>query len=210
MHVLPLLLLISLVFFGSCSAQGSVDTNVQLTKESETLDTLPVHQRLQEKLISVKTFLAKNQSYDQKTVIMIDMRIPSNNYRFFVVNLDSSQIIKKGLVSHGSGSETGFEDSLRFSNTPNSYCTSLGKYRIGAAYIGSFGRSYRLHGLDPSNNKAFARAVVLHRYQCVPNEEQNFPICNSLGCPMLSEQFFEEVDQVIRSTEKPILMEIYY
>jgi hypothetical protein len=130
--------------------------------------------------------------------------------RFFVVDLDSMSILRKGLVAHGSGSETGFDDSLRFSNTPNSYCTSLGKYKIGNAYVGNFGRSYKLHGLDPSNSKAFERYVVLHRYSCVPDEEQLYSICNSLGCPMLSENFFDEVDTLIKTSGKSVVMEIYY
>jgi hypothetical protein len=88
--------------------------------------------------------------------------------------------------------------------------TSLGFYKIGAAYTGSFGRSYKLHGLQASNNKALERAVVLHRYSCVPDEEQASPICNSLGCPMVSERFFESLDGYIRKAAKPVLMYIYY
>ncbi len=173
-------------------------------------DSLPVHQRLLTKAEELKSYLKGKSNYDQQIAILIDMRQHSGKNRFFVVDLDSMRILKKGLVAHGAGSETGFDDSLRFSNTPNSYCTSLGKYRIGAAYVGNFGRSYKLHGLDASNNKAFERYVVLHRYSCVPDEEQLYPICNSLGCPMLSENFFEEVDALIKKSGKSVLMEIYY
>jgi hypothetical protein len=45
---------------------------------------------------------------------------------------------------------------------------------------------------------------------CVPDEEQDEEICNSLGCPMVSENFFVEVDALIKKSGKPILMEIYY
>ncbi len=196
----------------SCEIQAQNPSNTVPPEiiVTELNDSIPVYQRLQDKIKSAKTFLAKNSTYDQKTVILIDMRVPSNKYRFFVVNMDSLKVIKKGLVAHGSGSETGYEDSLKFSNVPNSYCTSIGKYKIGAAYIGSFGRSYKLHGLEATNNKAFDRAVVFHRYMCVPDEEQEEAICNSLGCPMVSENFFIEVDALIKKSGKPILMEIYY
>ena len=120
------------------------------------------------------------------------------------------KVVSKALVAHGSGSETDYVDSLKFSNVPNSYCTSLGKYKIGASYIGSFGKSYKLHGLEATNNKAFERFVVLHRYSCVPDAEQSYPICNSLGCPMVSENYFLQLDKFILKSNKPILMEIYY
>lgn len=199
-----------LLFLSCENSSGKDPLNSFSIEDSLNSDSLLFQKRLQSKLIEIKDFLSKNPRYESEFVIMIDMRIPSNKYRLFVVEMDSMKVTKKGLVSHGSGSETGFDDSLKFSNTPNSYCTSLGKYRIGAAYIGNFGRSYRLHGLDGSNNKAFERAVVLHRYSCVPDEEQAYPICNSLGCPMLSENFFDEIDALIKKSKKQVVMEIFY
>jgi hypothetical protein len=206
-------LLIILFSFSSCTNAQPISASSlkdEGTGETITTDSIPVYQRLISKATELKAYLKGKSSYDQKIAILIDMRQNSGKNRFFVVDLDSMSILKKGLVAHGSGSETGFDDSLRFSNTPNSYCTSLGKYKIGNAYVGNFGRSYKLHGLDPTNSKAFERFVVLHRYSCVPDEEQLYPICNSLGCPMLSENFFEEVDAVIRKSGKSVLMEIYY
>jgi hypothetical protein len=173
-------------------------------------DTLDVFKRIKVHSQSIKDFTKNHPEYQSKFAFLIDMKVPSGQYRFFVVDLISGEIIKKGLTTHGSGSETGTSDSLIFSNVPNSYCSSLGKYKIGKAYVGNFGRSYRLHGLDSSNNKAFERAVVLHRYSCVPDQEQSYSICNSLGCPMLSENFFPEIDEMIKNSDKPVLMEIYY
>ena len=141
---------------------------------------------------SVKTYIrSKGAFYSNRKAILIDMKIPSKYFRLFVVDLKTNQVISRGLCAHGSGSEIAGTDSLRFSNIPNSYMTSLGLYRIGEAYQGNFGKSYRLAGLEKSNDKAVARAIVLHRYSCVPDEEQFYPICNSLGCAMLSENYFE-------------------
>lgn len=205
-------LLIGILSISSCTNAQAIQAPEETpeVKPVSLPDSLPVHQRLLTKAEEMKSYLKGKSNYDQQIAILIDMRQHSGKNRFFVVDLDSMRILKKGLVAHGAGSETGFDDSLRFSNTPNSYCTSLGKYRIGAAYVGNFGRSYKLHGLDASNNKAFERYVVLHRYSCVPDEEQLYPICNSLGCPMLSENFFEEVDSLIKKSGKSVLMEIYY
>ncbi len=126
------------------------------------------------------------------------------------MDLKTNKIISKGLCAHGSGSEIAGTDSLQFSNIPNSYMTSLGIYKIGSSYQGSFGKSYKLAGLEKSNDKAAARAIVLHRYGCVPDEEQYYPICNSLGCAMLSENYFEELIPLIDNEPKPILLKIYY
>jgi hypothetical protein len=199
------------LLISSCiKAQSPTTESDEIIIENVKGETINVEERLEKKIDEVKQFLSANNHFNGDIAILIDMRIPSNYFRFFVVDPDSMKVLKKGLVAHGSGSETGTPDSLRFSNIPNSYMTSLGKYRIGAPYIGSFGRSYKLHGLEPTNNKALERAVVFHRYMCVPDEEQPDPICNSLGCPMVSESFFEEVDLLIRNSPKPVLMEIYY
>lgn len=206
-------LLIILVSLSSCTNAQTISTSSLKDEgngETITTDSIQVYKRLISKATELKAYLKGKWSYDQKIAILIDMRQNSGKNRFFIVELDSLSILSRGLVAHGSGSETGFDDSLRFSNTPNSYCTSLGKYKIGNAYVGNFGRSYKLHGLDPTNSTAFERFVVLHRYSCVPDEEQLLPICNSLGCPMLSENFFKEVDAMIRKSGKSVLMEIYY
>lgn len=180
-----------------------------LNNESEP-ELFPIQERMNEKAALLKPYLKQHSAYNQKIAILIDMRQHSGKNRLYVYDMDSMKIISKGLVAHGSGSETGYEDSLKFSNVPNSYTSSLGKYKIGAAYIGSFGRSYKLHGLETTNNKAFERAIVLHRYSCVPDTEQAFEICNSLGCPMVSENYFLEIDKYISSSTKPIILEIFY
>src|SRR5262249_51229465 len=49
-----------------------------------------------------------------------------------------------------------------FSNAFGSNCSSQGAYVTGAYYAGKHGRSMKLHGLDPSNNNAEGRAIVVH------------------------------------------------
>lgn len=166
---------------------------------------------LPQQIEAVKTYIRnKGGVYSTQKAILIDMKIPSKYFRLFVVDLKTNKIISKGLCAHGSGSEIAGTDSLQFSNIPNSYMTSLGLYKIGSSYQGSFGKSYKLTGLEKSNDKAAARAIVLHRYSCVPDEEQYYPICNSLGCAMLSENYFEELMLIIDKEPKPMIMKIYY
>src|ERR1043165_3933703 len=58
-----------------------------------------------------------------------------------------------GLVAHGCCNET-FISHPKFSNSSNSGCSSLGKYKVGSFYTGKYGASYRLYGLDNSNSNA--------------------------------------------------------
>ncbi len=174
-------------------------------------DSIRITDELPKQLTIIKSYIAKNKTkYSSNYVVLIDMKIPSQHYRLFVVDLRNDSIVERGIVAHGSGSEIANSDSLIFSNTPNSYMTSLGIYKFGVTYQGNFGKSYRLHGLEASNSKAFDRAVVFHSYYYVPEYEQEQPIMNSLGCPMVSPEFFPKVDQYIQKEKLPMLMKIYY
>lgn len=138
------------------------------------------------------------------------MKIPSGKNRFFVYDLKANKILDKGLVAHGSGSETEIKGKLKFSNVPNSLSTSLGSYCIGNSYVGKFGKAYRLHGLDKTNSNAFRRDIVFHYYYDVPYKEKDGYICNSFGCPMVNKKYFERIAKLIDASESNILLNIYY
>jgi hypothetical protein len=155
--------------------------------------------------IGLKRYLKANK-FNTTHCFLIDMKIPSNYKRFFVYNVVKDSVELSGLVTHGSGTTS--TDEIIFSNKPNSLCTSFGKYKIGQSYNGKFGLAYKLHGLDTSNNNAFARAVVLHSHSCVPSEEVSYPICVSWGCPTVAPSFLQKLQAYIDKSAKPILLEI--
>jgi hypothetical protein len=67
------------------------------------------------------------------------------------------------LVAHGRGSDPEHTGWLsRFSNAPGSDATSEGAYVTGDYYFGAHGRSMRLIGLDPTNDNAERRGIVVH------------------------------------------------
>jgi hypothetical protein len=158
----------------------------------------------------LEVYAAKNKC-NTKYAFVVDMRIPSFKKRFFIFDLKKDSIINSGYVAHGTGSET-FRNELVFSNVPDSRCTSLGKYKIGASYKGMYGFSYRLHGLDSTNNKALERAIVLHGHSCVPDKAYDeYPICFSYGCPMVSTKFLQILKGYIaKQGKEPILLSIIY
>lgn len=167
-------------------------------------------ERLNTQINQTKTFIRQNPDYNNKTAFFIDMKIKSGKKRFFIYDLINDKIIDQGLVAHGSGSETEVPGNLQFSNLPDSKCTSLGTYRIGKHYTGIFGKAYKLHGLDKTNNNAFKRAIVLHHYSAVPGDEQDHSIINSHGCPMINKDFFKRTEKILDQSKSSISLRIYY
>lgn len=163
---------------------------------------------LQQKIHKIKSFAAAS-NYDTTVAFFIDMQVKSGKDRFFVVNLQNNSIIKKGLVAHGKGNEK-FTFDRKFSNGEGSNCTSLGIYRIGKAYNGAFGLSYKLYGLNKTNSNALKRDVVLHAMGSIPNEESKYPITQTEGCPAVSPQFLDELATILDNTSKKVLLYIYY
>ena len=62
----------------------------------------------------VKRLIEGNSKYNKRIAFFIDMKIPSGQNRFFVYDLKSNKIIDKGLVAHGSGSETTIKRKVEF------------------------------------------------------------------------------------------------
>ena len=158
----------------------------------------------------VKKLVDTNSKFNNGIAFFIDMKIHSGKNRFFIYDLKNNKLIDDGLVAHGSGSEMQVAGILKFSNTNNSFCTSLGKYSIENSYVGKFGKAYKLFGLEATNSNAFDRNIVLHKYTDVPYEEQEAPICNSLGCPMVNEKFYNRIEKIIDNSKTKIILNIYY
>jgi hypothetical protein len=94
---------------------------------------------------------------------VVDFTLPSREPRFHLVDVPSGRIEQSWLVSHGSGSDPAATGMLhRFSNVPGSNASSRGAYLTANTYYGQHGRSQRLIGLDPTNDLAFDRAIVIH------------------------------------------------
>ena len=95
-------------------------------------------------------------------IAIADMSAPSSQARFHLVDLVSGKS-QSFLVAHGSGSDPAHTGFLkRFSNDPGSNATSEGSFVTSDYYVGKHGRSQRLIGLDPTNDNALARAIVVH------------------------------------------------
>jgi hypothetical protein len=93
---------------------------------------------------------------------IVDFAQPSREPRFHLVDMASGEVTTH-LVAHGSGSDPDRSGWVqRLSNQPDSNASSRGAYLTGPAYVGKHGQSRRLFGLDPDNDMAEGRGIVIH------------------------------------------------
>ncbi|HEU4470279.1 MAG TPA: murein L,D-transpeptidase catalytic domain family protein [Flavisolibacter sp.] len=163
--------------------------------------------KLREKKEAALSF-ATSKDLNTAFCFLIDMSLSSGQERFFVYSFKKDTILHSGLVTHGRCNEEWLE-GRRYSNAVGSGCTSLGRYKTGYAYSGSFGLAFKLHGLEKTNSKAFERYVVLHSHECVPEEETGSDICQSDGCPTVSPGFLKKIEPLIKRSGKPVLLWIF-
>ena len=113
-----------------------------------------------------------------------DFALPSRNPRFWLVDMANGHTTSH-LVSHGRGSDPAHSGWVeRFSNDPGSNASSSGGYLTGDYYSGRHGASQRLIGLDPENDNALSRAIVIHGAWYVSDAmaRQHGKIGRSEGC----------------------------
>jgi len=151
---------------------------------------------------------AKENGLDTTYAFISNMGILSTKKRFFVINLVTMEVECSGLVSQGRGRGRTKYDK-QYSNIIESKCTSLGRYKIATKYKGSYGESYRLIGLDSSNQNAVKRRIVLHQMGCIPDDENIAPTCVSEGCPAVSPNFLSGLTKIIDTRKKPILLWVF-
>jgi hypothetical protein len=128
-----------------------------------------------------------------------DFSQPSRLPRFYLVDLAAGKA-EAFLVSHGRGSDPAHSGWLeRFSNLPGSNASSHGAYLTGDYYTGKHGRSQRLIGLDPSNDNAEARAIVIHGAWYVSDDmvRQHGKLGRSEGCFAFAEDRLDKVLELL-------------
>lgn len=92
-----------------------------------------------------------------------DYGLPSALPRLHFANLEAGTV-RSFLVAHGRGSDPEHDGFLKwFSNEPGSLATSRGAYISYEWYVGKYGVSIRMGGLDRDNSNALQRAIVMHQ-----------------------------------------------
>ncbi|MEL6877967.1 MAG: murein L,D-transpeptidase catalytic domain-containing protein [Pseudomonadota bacterium] len=121
-----------------------------------------------------------------------DFGVHSANKRFHFVNLEREEV-QSYHVSHGTGSDPEHDGWLNnYSNVEGSNATSRGAYVTWEWYVGRYGTSVRLGGLDSTNEAALRRYIVMHRakYAEPTHIDKWGRLGRSNGCFALGEEQF--------------------
>ena len=141
----------------------------------------------------------KNNGYNTNYVILVDFSRPLYKDRLFLYDLatnsrwvEVSSYVGQGIGKHGESFIT-----PKFSNKPNSWLSSKGKYKLGKVRKL---RKYNipcieLYGLDSSNSNTYKRGIVIH-----PG-----PIW-SQGCFSIDNTTFNQLVYIKKTSKLPILL----
>jgi hypothetical protein len=130
---------------------------------------------------------------------VIDFTLPSTQKRLWVIDVEKKEIILNSVVAHGRNS--GELMAERFSNSPESYQSSVGFYKTAETYQGKHGYSLRLDGLEKGfNDQARARAIVIHGADYAREEFAKITgrLGRSLGCPALPTELSAQIIDLIK------------
>ena len=144
------------------------------------------------------------------------MSLHSGKKRLFVWDFKKDSIVLSGLCSHGccanSWSSDQSKENVKFSNVPDSHCSSKGKYKLGKRGYSNWGVNinYAMHGLEPTNNNSVKREIVFHSWDMVSNDEV-YPSGSpeGWGCPCISNDMFLKIDPIIKDEKTPVLFWIF-
>ncbi len=130
---------------------------------------------------------------------LVDFSLSSNVKRLWIIDLSTNMVLLQTLVAHGRN--TGEEFANNFSNTPESFKSSLGFYVTGEVYNGKHGVSLKLDGLEKGlNDNARQRAVVLHGADYVSESfiKNHKRLGRSQGCPAVPVKLVSEIITMIK------------
>lgn len=206
------LLIISNLSFSEGTNLESINQNTVIATETDnkpqkvTLDVKSVYDSLNIKgkidySIFQKAYLGYVQIPNKNpgVLVIIDYSKPSNEERFYVLDLNKKKLVYSTRVAHSKNS--GLEIPLEFSDDPNSYQSSLGFFLTLGEYNGAYGYSLRLKGLEENiNANAESRAIVIHGGNIVDDEYiKKFGFAGrSLGCPVLPAALTKEIVNYIK------------
>jgi hypothetical protein len=142
-----------------------------------------------------------SKNYEQlpkrERFVVIDFSLHASKARLLYLDL-ANQSFKTHQVAAGRGSDPdGDGYATNFSNTAESKMSSLGAYKTLGTYNGKYGYSLYLKGLDPTNDQAEARAIVMHPATYVNEADQRAG--RSWGCPAVDPSISRELFDNIKN-----------
>ncbi|WP_158276089.1 murein L,D-transpeptidase catalytic domain family protein [Brumimicrobium oceani] len=145
------------------------------------------------------SLLEKGVLKQEGVLTIVDFTQHSSQERMYIIDVESFQLIKKSLCSHGKN--TGIAMATKFSNTNGSLQSSLGFFLTAETYSGKFDYAMRLDGLENSNSRARERGIVVHGANYATPEflaRNGGVLGRSYGCPALPKDEATELIDVIK------------
>jgi len=143
--------------------------------------------------------LAAQGKIKNKTLTIIDFSLSSTQKRMWVLDMTTQKVLFNTVVAHGKN--TGGEFATNFSNSTNSFKSSLGFYIPNETYYGKNGLSLFLDGQEKGiNDNARSRYVVMHgaKYANPNFVKKHGRLGRSLGCPALPTNISTAVIKAIK------------
>jgi len=156
---------------------------------------------------------------NRRYITINDLNKRSDVGRLYVIDMETKEI-KVYFSAHGQGGHKGvgendFNNAQYYSNIDDSYASPRGMFLTGPTYVGQYGYSMRLRGLQREiNDNSILRDVVMHGFKdmnpAVASSSDENPkealhawgnVAMSKGCPMLEPERAREVINKIKSND---------
>jgi hypothetical protein len=195
MLMIRIILLLILLPFN----ESNIETARAPVKHADHIRQLYIDCGLQG-LLSFNAFRKSMEGYEKykpsKPIIAIcDFSKPSDQKRFFVINIKEKRLLSHTFVAHGKNS--GGLMATSFSNVPESLKSSLGFFRIGSIInTEKHGLALLLDGLEKDiNDNARKREIIIHGawYVCEKFVQQYGYTGKSFGCPALPDEVIKKL-----------------
>lgn len=133
-------------------------------------------------------------------IAIADFSKPSDQQRFYIIDLTSKEIVLQTWVAHGI--KSGENYVAKFSNKISSHMSSKGFFLIDETFESpKHGTSFALNGLEKGiNDKAREREIIMHAADYVSEAfiEDNGRCGRSYGCPALSKEDMKKALQLLK------------
>lgn len=194
---------IFLLITGTFSLGADVNKRMRISAESlyEEMNLQEYNlnpEALQLAVEGYEKLLEERKVSNDQYLTIADFSQPSDQKRFYLIDLVTKQLVVNTYVMHGKNS--GGETPESFSNDVNSLKSSLGFYITTYTYNGSRGYSLRIKGQEEGfNTNAEKRGVVIHGSNYINEERaEKGKVARSEGCPALPKKDYTKVIKLIK------------
>ena len=152
---------------------------------------------------------ARRHNMNDHYALFVDYSIPSGTPRLFVWDFQRKKIVTSTYVMHGPGKGSTDKRPV-FSNEVGSECSSLGRFLVTKEHGNSLKCSFRIKGLDPDNQTAYARGLMIHGSTYLDGHcwMRYIPLhrASCQGCVTVSSRGMDYLWRLVNNESKPLLL----